>query len=54
MAVYRLIARKHGYYPSDTEQQLEHDWIVDNYNDVFAKIAPAIFFEKDPVEAKKK
>lgn len=54
MAVYRIIARKNGYYPDDVEQCLEHDWICDNYNDVFVKIAPAVFFEKDPVEAKKK
>ena len=49
-----MLARQYGYYPTDVEVQLEHDWVVDSYVDVFAKIAPAIFFEKDPVEKQKK
>lgn len=52
-AVYRLLGRQYGYYPTNVEIQLEHDWIADNYVDLFAKIAPAIFFEKDPVAKQK-
>ena len=50
MPILRLLARQYGYYPTNVEVQLEHDWVVDNYSDVFAKVNPAIFMEKDAVK----
>ena len=34
-AIYRLIARKHGYYPKDEEMAFINDWIVDTYYDFY-------------------
>lgn len=52
--ILRLLARQYGYYPTNVEVQLEHDWVCDEYADCFPKIADAIFFEKDPTKKAEK
>ena len=54
LSIFRLFARQYGYWPTDVEVQIEHDWIIDNYLDLFPKIAPALIFEKDPVVKEEK
>ena len=38
-AIYRMMARRMGFYPSDPEVCLVHDWIVDTYYDNFDGIS---------------
>ena len=47
-AVFRLIARRNGYYPSNVEVQLDHDWIIENYVDLFDPTVDATLLEQDP------
>ena len=42
-AIYRLIARKHGYYPSDHELSFINDFIVDTYYDAFDDLSVPTF-----------
>lgn len=52
--MFRLLARQYNYYPTNVEVQLAHDWVVDNYVDLFDPLLSAIALEKDPaVKAQK-
>ena len=53
IALFMFIARRHGYYPTDPEVQLEHDWLVENYTDILGPIFGALS-DKDPVSKKAK
>ena len=53
-SIFRLIARRNGYYPSNVEVQLDHDWIIENYDDVFIPTLDATVQEKDPVKREEK
>ena len=47
-AVFRLLARQYNYYPTNVDVQLAHDWVADNYVDLFGPMMSALVFEKDP------
>ena len=37
-AIWRFLARRTGYYPTDPDVAFVHDWIIDTYYDVFDAI----------------
>ena len=55
-AVFRFIAKECGYYPNDVEMQLDHDWIIENYVDIFDPTISALglISQLDPKLAEEK
>ena len=47
-ALYKLVARKYGYWPSDIKVAFEVDWITEEANEVFIKSLKAIGAVSDP------
>ena len=37
-AWWRHVARRKGPYPTDVDQAMVHDWVIDNYYDIFEPI----------------
>ena len=42
-AIFRLMARKHGYYPADVELAFICDWIIETYYDAFDSLVAPTF-----------
>ena len=45
-SIARFVGRKYGYYPLETVDAFECDWLVDTYKDVMEE-AGKVFFIKD-------
>ena len=51
-ALYKLVARKYGYWPADIKVAFECDYVVEHANDVFVKSMKAAGAIPDPNKTK--